>query len=329
MQHDVFISYSSKDSTTAQAICHELEDNYIRCWIAPRNIPVGSKYASVITEAIKSCKAVVLVFSEQSAISPWVESEINIAFSNRKPIIPYKIDRAHVEDYSEFYLMLNNRHWIEAYPDFKTRFKELIEVVSKIVAPENKVILPSSQYKKIDLGLSVCWADRNVGASSPEDYGEYFAWGETEPKNEYTAETYKYYDKTKKNYIDIGKDISGTKYDVARAKWGGNWRMPSLKEIKELLEKCSWQWTELKGIKGYKVIGPNGNNIFLPTAGRRLRTEVNSRGSAGFYWSSRLYYEFDSINAFYFHFGWGYGKGYHDCSYYYHYYGLCVRPVTD
>lgn len=133
MGHDVFISYSSKNSTTAQAICHELEDNGVRCWMAPRNIPVGSKYASVITQAIKECKAVVLVFSEQSAISPWVESEINIAFSNRKPIVPYKIDAATLENYDEFYLMLNNRHWIEAYPDFKTRFAELVTVVSSLV----------------------------------------------------------------------------------------------------------------------------------------------------------------------------------------------------
>ena len=83
MNHDVFISYSSKNSAAAQAICHELEDNNIKCWMAPRDIPVGAKYASVITQAIKECKAVVLVFSEYSAISPWVESEINIAFSNR------------------------------------------------------------------------------------------------------------------------------------------------------------------------------------------------------------------------------------------------------
>lgn len=133
MKYDVFISYSSKNTTTAQAICHELEDNGIKCWMAPRDIPVGSKYASVITRAIKECKAVVLVFSEQSAISPWVESEINIAFSNRKPIVPYKIDVVNLESYDEFYLMLNNRHWIEAYPDFKTRFAEMVAVVSSLV----------------------------------------------------------------------------------------------------------------------------------------------------------------------------------------------------
>ena len=133
MNHDVFISYSSKNSAAAQAICHELEDNNIKCWMAPRDIPVGAKYASVITQAIKECKAVVLVFSEYSAISPWVESEINIAFSNRRPIVPYKIDTTPLENYDEFYLMLNNRHWIEAYPDFKTRFADLVTVISNLV----------------------------------------------------------------------------------------------------------------------------------------------------------------------------------------------------
>lgn len=319
MQHDVFISYSSKDSTTAQAICHELEDNYIRCWIAPRNIPVGSKYASVITEAIKSCKAVVLVFSEQSAISPWVESEINIAFSNRKPIIPYKIDRAHVEDYSEFYLMLNNRHWIEAYPDFKTRFKELVEVVSKIVAPENKVILPTSQYKKVDLGLSVCWADRNVGASSPENYGDYFAWGELESKNEYTEKNYKYYEN------NIGSNISGSKYDVARVKWGENWRMPTLNEIKELLDKCTLKWVTRGNNKGYSVTGPNGNSIFLPAAGYCDYGDTFNCDSSGYYWTGLLDIKAPN-DSFYFYFhDWDTG----DCNSFSRYCGRTIRPVTD
>lgn len=75
----------------------------------------------------------VLVFSEFSALSPWVESEVNLAFSNRKSIIPYKIDRSSLGDYEEFYLMLNNRHWIEAYPDYRTRFAELVSVVANFV----------------------------------------------------------------------------------------------------------------------------------------------------------------------------------------------------
>lgn len=130
----VFISFSSKNSAIAQAICHKLEENNIKSWIAPRDIPVGTKYSSVITRAIKDCSAVVLVFSEQSAKSAWVESEINIAFTNEKPIIPYKIDSSLLENYDEFYLMLNNRHWIDAYPDVDSHYTELISVVLQVVS---------------------------------------------------------------------------------------------------------------------------------------------------------------------------------------------------
>ncbi len=131
--YDVFISYSSQQKNVADAICHVLEENNIKCWIAPRDIPVGEKYAAVITRAIKECKITVLVFSEFSAVSPWVESEINIAFSNHKPIIPYKVDHTKLSDYDEFYLMLNNRHWIESIPDFRTRFNELVNTIANML----------------------------------------------------------------------------------------------------------------------------------------------------------------------------------------------------
>ena len=201
--------------------------------------------------------------------------------------------------------------------------KALNSILSSVDIPDNKIEPPTSQYKKVDLGLSVCWAEHNIGASSPEKYGDYFAWGETEPKSNYTAETYKYYDKTKKTYIDIGKDISGTKYDVARAQWGGNWRMPRLEEIKELIDKCSWQWTELKGINGYKVTGPNGNSIFLPAAGYRRGGDVYCCSTIGYFWSAKLSWnsyaeDFNIRNG-------GYSSG-TVCN---RSYGLTVRPVTD
>ena len=134
MKHDVFISYSSRNQDVANAICHVLEESDIRCWMAPRDIPVGSKYASVIKDAIVSSKVFVLIFSEFAAVSPWVESELNMAFSNRKTIIPYKVDEALVEDYDEFYVRLNNRHWIDSFPDFHERFNELLQVVSANVS---------------------------------------------------------------------------------------------------------------------------------------------------------------------------------------------------
>lgn len=173
-------------------------------------------------------------------------------------------------------------------------------------------------HEYVDLGLSVKWATCNVGADSPEGCGDYFAWGE---KSKYKREAYNYYDKTKKTC----KDISGIKYDVARAKWGGNWRMPRLEEIKELINKCSWQWTELKGIEGYEVTGPNGNSVFLPAAGYRDGAGVCYRGSFGIYWSGTLYEDY-SNSTYYLYFRSDF-HGWYDS--YYRSHGLTVRPVTE
>ena len=186
-------------------------------------------------------------------------------------------------------------------------------------------------HEYVDLGLSVKWATCNLGASSPSDYGNYYAWGETEEKSNYSRDTYKYWsDKDGDGYYDngeyqnIGSNISGTSYDVAHVKWGGSWRMPTLNEIKELCNKCSWEWTEVNGIKGQKVTGPNGNSIFLPAAGNRHGTEVYRRGSVGDYWSGTPC-EYGSLNAYYLVFDSGDHFLYYDCRYY----GFSVRPVSE
>lgn len=153
MAHDVFISYSTIDKEMANEICHLLEQNGVKCWIAPRNIPVGEKYGTKIIEAIKDCPIFVLIFSENSAKAQWVESETNVAFSSKKMIIPYKIDKSTLEDYDEFYLMLNNRHWIESYPDFKSRFPELLSVVQNKLGrePKKSIIIDNKKDEvKID-----------------------------------------------------------------------------------------------------------------------------------------------------------------------------------
>lgn len=155
-----------------------------------------------------------------------------------------------------------------------------------------------SHVQAIDLGLSVKWANCNIEASTPEAAGAYYAWGETEEKEEYTPFTYKYYlgdlneDGNYYNfeeYKNIGNDISGTAYDVVRAKWGGSWRMPTREEFEELCLKCSWEATEINGIKGKTVTGPNGNSIFLPCTGIRTGTETaNDANRIGAYWSATL-----------------------------------------
>lgn len=121
-----------------------------------------------------------------------------------------------------------------------------------------------SSEKAVDLGLSVKWANCNIGATSPEQLGDIFAWGETITKEKYKEDNYLYYDSTTDSYMDIGLDIKGTDYDAAHVKWGGSWRMPTRAEFNELMKNCQWEWVNLNGMNGYKVIGNNGNSIFIP-----------------------------------------------------------------
>lgn len=138
-----------------------------------------------------------------------------------------------------------------------------------------------------DLGLSVKWATCNVGAKSPEEYGGYYAWGETEEKTSYTWETYKYCAGTSKTCQDIGNDISETQYDVARSVLVSPWTMPTMGQMEELLAKCEWIWTEENGVNGYRVFGDNGNYIFLPASGNKSGTLMSS-GTYGYYVSATL-----------------------------------------
>lgn len=139
----------------------------------------------------------------------------------------------------------------------------------------------------IDLGLpsGTKWCCMNVGASSPEEYGGYYAWGETSVYNE---ETYAFYDKDYGSYIFIGSDISGTQYDVAHVRMGGpwaSWLMPTFEQQNELVEHCTQMWTQLNGVWGILVTGPNGGQVFLPAAGGG---GLDDAGSYGIYWSSSL-----------------------------------------
>ncbi len=184
----------------------------------------------------------------------------------------------------------------------------------------------------VDLGLSVKWACCNVGATKPEDYGGYYAWGETEEKSDYDWDTY--YTTTQYGPdIDYGtvdnKRVLDPADDVAHVKWGGSWRMPTIDEIEELIIECNWQWTSLNGVNGYRVIGPNGNSIFLPAAGYRNGTELLGRGINGYYWSSSLldYYYCSHTYGLYFRGGYFY-YGSSDWYFDYRYHGLSVRPVS-
>ena len=187
-----------------------------------------------------------------------------------------------------------------------------------------------SFVEAVDLGLSVKWASCNVGASSPEEYGGYYAWGEeTGEKKDYSLDTYMHYidtdgDERKDTYRDLGSNISGTSYDVARGTWGGSWRMPTLAEAQELLDNCSWEWTTVNGVGGQKVTGSNGNSIFLPAAGLRRYTEIHVSGISGYYWTA-THHVAEYANHFYFNSASIWSNWYNG----YCYEGRTVRPVLD
>ena len=168
---------------------------------------------------------------------------------------------------------------------------------------EDSISNTTNDHEYVDLGLSVKWATCNVGANKPEECGDYFAWGETQPKSTYSWSTYKWcrgsYD-TQTKYCT--RSIHGTvdnkttleaADDAARANWGGSWRMPTDAELTELREQCTWTWTTQNGIYGYKVTskksGYTNKSIFLPAAGYRLGSSLDRAGILGSYWSSSLY----------------------------------------
>ena len=115
----------------------------------------------------------------------------------------------------------------------------------------------------VDLGLSVYWASCNLGAEAPEEEGNRYSWGETKTKNSYSIDNYSYYDNNTWQYIEIGNQISGTEYDAATANLGSDWKIPTKNQMQELIDNCTWEWTQINSINGYKVTGPNGNSIFI------------------------------------------------------------------
>jgi hypothetical protein len=158
--------------------------------------------------------------------------------------------------------------------------------VIKITLP----LCPDSHHPhQIDLGLpsGTKWACCNVGASKPEDYGGYFAWGETTEKSRYYWDTYIHCDGSSSTCHDIGKDIAGTQYDAATANWGSPWVMPSLEQMNELRNSCTYEWTTENGVNGIRFTGPNGTSVFLPAAGYRWKDDLYNVGSDGV-WSSTL-----------------------------------------
>ena len=187
----------------------------------------------------------------------------------------------------------------EEFSAFRSLCKNFLQATDNIAICKPVGETPrKSSFVLIDLGLSsgTLWADRNVGADKPEDYGDYFRFGEITPFTEDSPE-----------YECDGsmESIAGTVHDAAAFHFGHNCHTPTFDQINELIDECEWKWTLFNGVNGFRVTGPNGNSIFLPAAGYRYSSSgaLSDVGSYGNYWSAtpsnsdygRLLYFFSSL----------------------------------
>ena len=212
-----------------------------------------------------------------------------------------------------------------------------LNTVKRLNTLEVEVAGGGDEHAYVDLGLpsGLLWATCNVGADTPDAYGDYFAWGETTPKSVYDIDTYQYC-----NGYTLTKYCNNSSYgyngftdnlttllpedDAAAANWGNGWRMPTEEEFEELFYNTDFTWTQQNGVNGCLFTASNGNSLFLPADGYRLGDELFLAGYDGTYWSSSLSTDYPS-NAWYFLFS-SYGEGVFDES---RYDGRSVRAVRE
>ncbi|PIN28571.1 hypothetical protein [Prevotella intermedia] len=163
---------------------------------------------------------------------------------------------------------------------------QTIQAVDSITFVESKV-----EPTYVDLGLSIKWGTCNIGAKNPEDFGNFYQWGDVATKESYDWDTYKYgTDRTnlEKYNVKDGKTVLDPEDDAAIVNLGEGWRMPTPAEIKELVDNCTWEWTTVNNVKGYKVTAKNDNSIFLPAAGVMFTKNPYYGGQYGYYLSNTL-----------------------------------------
>ena len=205
-------------------------------------------------------------------------------------------------------------HWVHSTGELVYDNPYVFTVTSNVYA-EAFFVEGNVNHEYVDLGLpsGLLWATCNVGADTPEGYGDYFAWGETQPKDVYNWDTYLYYDGsnlTKYTGSD-GLTILLPEDDAATANWGNGWRMPTKEEWQELYQNTTVTWTQQNGVNGRLFTAPNGNSLFLPAAGCRWDSNLYLVGSNGYYWSSSLYTDNPSsawdfyFNSYRYYMGYG------------------------
>ena len=224
-------------------------------------VTIGGSYFTLPTDTLSADSYGVLISTlptvPTDSAERW-ESQSGLTTGNRYSVFANK-------------LSLNTQYYYKAY----------VEIRGVTICSQTICEFATKDYAPIavDLGLSVLWADRNVGSYAQELAGGYFSWGETGQKDEYTDET----------FVGAGvgvSEIGGTAYDVATCRWGEGWRLPSREEVNELFDKCDWKWTRKNGVAGYEITATSENKIFIPASGLKLRSKVEDFGQMGYYWTS-------------------------------------------
>ena len=175
--------------------------------------------------------------------------------------------------------------------------KRLSFWILALLAP---MALMAATHEYVDLGLTskTLWAKTNLGASSAEGFGNYYAWGETTTKSTYSWSNYKYCSGTSATVQDLGRNICGTSYDAARALWGSDWQMPSMEQMHELVTECTLKLKTVNNVKGMQFVGPNGNSIFFPIPGYKYDSTTAGKNSETYYWiGTRDVYNGDKTKA--------------------------------
>ena len=360
MKYDIFISYKRIDKDKVFPIKDFIERNTgYNCWIDLDGIESDAQFADIIIKAINNAKVFLFMYSKthskiENFEEDWTVREISFAQMKKKRIVFVNLDNTPLTD--RFYFMFSTKQQVAATSDVAMkklcadikqwlrnedeerleqerieREKREAEAKRKNAEIQKSVSNMANGHEYVDLGLpsGLKWATCNVGANKPEDYGDYFAWGETETKTDYWVENslteeHSISELRRRGIVD-GNNRLTSSYDAARAKWGGSWRMPTKEELDELEENCRWEWTTQNGVKGYKVTGPNGNSIFLPAAGRRDGSSLYNAGSDGYFWSSTPYDGSYDYYACYLYFV----NGDEYVDYGYRNFGQTVRPVLE
>ena len=292
--------------------------------------------STAVSVTTSSFKAMASVSLNENVKSLSVSPEVGVCYSdeNSKPtysdahktlgssMTDYTINIESVVPGTTYYYRAYVKLLGEVYYD-----PNVYSITTLGTKPQNKVI---NGHKFVDLGLpsGLLWAETNVGTSTPYADGDYYAWGETQTKSDYSWDTYKWGSSPTKYNSSDGKTKLEASDDVATVKWGKECRMPSRAEFQELYDKCDWTWkSNYNGTSGYLVKGPNNQTIFLPASGRRCNGEdlISRHGSYGYYWSSSL-----DVSSTDFAYNLYFCSGLVSPSYVsYRYIGHSVRPVAE